>query len=39
MSDKTYCQNKEVILNRAKDCYERNKEKLLKKQEINTENN
>ena len=32
-----YQKNKEVILNRAKDCYENNKERLRWKQEINIE--
>ena len=36
--DLTYYQrNRYVILNRAKDCYENDKERLRSKQEINTE--
>ena len=39
MSDLTYYQRKrDVILNRAKDYYGNNKERLENKQEINTEN-
>ena len=39
MSDLTYFQrNRDVILNRAKDYYENDKERLKSKQEINTEN-
>ena len=39
MSETTYYQrNREVILNRAKDCYENNKELLEREQKINTEN-
>ena len=37
--DTTYYQrNRDVILNRAKDYYENDKERLKSKQEINTEN-
>ena len=40
MSETTYYQrNREAILNRAKDCYENNKELLREReQNINTEN-
>ena len=39
MSGTTYYQrNREVILNRAKDYYENNKELLRKEQKINIEN-
>ena len=39
MSETTYHQrNREVILNRAKDYYENNKELLREVQRINTEN-
>ena len=40
MTEKTYCQrNREVILNRAKDYYENNKELLREReQKINTVN-
>ena len=42
MSEATYCQrNREVILNRAKDYYENNKELLRERereQKINTDN-
>ena len=39
MSEKTYYQKKsrDVILSRAKDYYEKDKERLKNKQEINTE--
>ena len=39
MSEKTYYQKKsrDVILSRAKDYYEKEKERLKNKQEINTE--